>query len=273
MKMIVLMENTPGAQEKILAEHGLSVYLETERHRLLVDTGAGSKTIANAELLGVDLKAVDTVVISHGHYDHAGGLLAFCARNPKAAIYMQRSALEPYYHDERYIGVDPAIGALPQCRFLEPTDELITLDEELSLFSNITGRRLWPQGNKLLSRMADGALVPDRFDHEQCLCVCSGGKRVLLSGCAHNGILNILDRYWELCGTYPDAVISGFHMSRKSDYTPEERENILQTAKELKKLPTVFYTGHCTGLPAMALLQSVMGDQLRPIHSGDILEV
>lgn len=76
MKIVTLVENTAG-NEKCIAEHGLSVYIETEKHKLLLDAGQTDAVVKNAEALGVDLSAVDTVILSHGHYDHSGGILPF----------------------------------------------------------------------------------------------------------------------------------------------------------------------------------------------------
>ena len=94
-------------------------------------------------------------------------------------------------------------------------------------------------------------------------------KRVLISGCAHNGILNILDKFRELYNTWPDAVISGFHLKKKSGYTQEDLDNIRQIAEELSKLPTKFYTGHCTGEEPYGMMKEIMGEQLIYLHSGD----
>ncbi|MBQ1340398.1 MAG: MBL fold metallo-hydrolase, partial [Ruminococcus sp.] len=95
-------------------------------------------------------------------------------------------------------------------------------------------------------------------------------KRWLLSGCAHNGILNILDRYKALFGSEPDYVVSGFHMmKRDAEHTEEEKAVIIQTAKELSQMKTIFYSGHCTGIPAFELMKEIMGDKLIALHSGE----
>ena len=108
--------------------------------------------------------------------------------------------------------------------------------------------------------------------HEQCLVITQNGKHWLLSGCAHNGILNILDRYREIFGGDPDFVLSGFHMmKRDGEHTEEEKAVILQTARELAKMNTVFYSGHCTGIPAFELMKEIMGDKLIALHSGEQL--
>ena len=106
------------------------------------------------------------------------------------------------------------------------------------------------------------------------LVITQGNTHILLSGCAHNGILNILDRYRELFGEYPDHVITGFHMmKRDGEHTEEEKDVIVQTAKELSQLNTVFYSGHCTGIPAFEMMKEIMGDKLIALHSGDEIKI
>ena len=106
MKIVNLIENTKGNKE-CLFEHGLSFYVETANHKLLVDTGATSAFMENADNLGVDLSQVDALILSHGHYDHAGGVLSFAKVNPGARILMQQNADGEYYHKndeiEKYI--------------------------------------------------------------------------------------------------------------------------------------------------------------------------
>lgn len=268
MKIITVIEDTCGRPDCVY-EHGLCIYVETDRHRLLVDTGATGAILDNARVLGIDLTRVDTVILSHGHYDHAGGILPFAGINPHAQIFMKDTAADGYYHGERYIGIDQRIPALPQVHMIEGD---MKLDDELSLFSGIRGRRLWPQGNLVLTRRADDDEIRDDFSHEQCLVITRGDRRILISGCAHNGILNILDRFRELYGCLPQAVISGFHMMKKNGYTEDDIRSIKETAEELRRLDTVFYTGHCTGQFAFDIMKTAMGDQLIQLHSGMVLE-
>lgn len=266
MKLVTVIEDTCG-NPACAFEHGLCIYVETEKHKLLLDTGATEAFAENAKALGIDLRQIDTVVLSHGHYDHSGGILEFRKHNQTARLYMQRKAAGDYYHGERYIGIDKEIlESKGVCRLL---DGDCRIDEELYLFSGIEGRRLWPQGNQALSSMVDGKRMQDDFSHEQCLVVTQEGKDILLSGCAHNGILNVLDRYESLFHKMPDAVISGFHMMKKTEYDEEEIADIEETARELKKLDTLFYTGHCTGQRAFDIMKRIMGDQLKAVHSGE----
>ncbi len=268
MKIITLIEDTPGARP-CRFEHGLCFYIETAHHKVLLDTGASDAILHNAEVLGIDLRAVDTVVISHGHYDHAGGLLAFAALNSTATVYIHKNAVGAFYHlkngGEKYIGMDPAIADRQAVIF---TDGDLCLDSELSLFTGVSGRRQWPQGNTTLKRRVGDAWVQDEFDHEQYLMVTEGKHRILLSGCAHNGLLNILDTYRERFGHTPTHVISGFHTVMPA-YTAEDDALIESIARELSSTDTIYYTGHCTGEHAMQILQRIMGDRLVALHSGD----
>ena len=267
MRIVTLIEDTCGGNG-CEAEHGLSFYIETAKHKLLVDCGATDLLLRNAERLGVDLTQVDTVILSHGHYDHAGGILPFAARNNRAAIYASERVGGAYYSlsgGAHFIGIDPRILELEQ---LHPVSGEMQLDEELFLFSGAMPTRYPAKANLKLQELVDGVLVQDRFLHEQYLVIAEGERRILLSGCAHCGILNILDRDRELFGKHPDVVISGFHMVQAEGYTEAERREIEAIARELKETGAEFYTGHCTGAEAGAILQSVMGQQVHLLHSG-----
>ncbi len=272
MNITTLIEDTPGARGG-LYEHGLCFYIETAHHKVLLDTGASDAAMRNAEAWGIDLGAVDTVVISHGHYDHAGGVLPFTAINPHATIYIHQNAVGEFCNlkngGEKYIGMDPAIASLRQVIFL---DGDLCIDDELTIFSGVDGRRLWPRGNATLQRRIGGAFVQDEFDHEQYLVITEGAHRVLLSGCAHNGILNILDTYRARFGGAPTHVISGFH-TVLPDYTAEDDALIASIARELSATDTTYYTGHCTGEHAMDILRRISGEQVVEIHSGDVIRL
>ena len=273
MRIINLVENTEGASGCGF-EHGLSFYIETEHHKLLADTGASDLLLKNAEKLGIDLTKVDTVILSHGHYDHGGGILPFAEVNPAAKIYIPATAFGAYYSlrdgAPRYIGLAEEIRKLPQVVIVgETADGICRIDDELSLFSGIGSTYPVPSANRNLRIKTKKGLRQDDFRHEQCLVISEGGRKVLLSGCAHHGILNVLDRYRELYGGEPDAAISGFHMMKKSGYSDEDINMIINTALELKKYRTVFYTGHCTGVEPYNAMKKLMDDQLRYVHSGD----
>ena len=297
MRIINLAENTEGAAGCGF-EHGLCFYIETEHHKLLMDTGQSDLFIKNAEKLGVDLTKVDTVVLSHGHYDHGGGILPFAEINPDAKIYVQASAFGEYYSIDskgqpHYIGLAEGIRELPQIVVVgsKPDSEekedaqsevdtegsfedgIYRIDDELSLFTGIGNEHPIPSANQRLMKKTEEGMVQDDFGHEQCLVIKEGSKSVLLSGCAHHGILNILARYRELYGGNPDVVISGFHMMKRHGYSDEDITMIIDTALELRKLRTVFYTGHCTGVEPYNAMKKLMGDKLHYVHSGDEIRI
>ncbi len=278
MRIVNLMENTEGAVGCVYA-HGLSFYIETAKHKILLDLGPSEKTLENAKVLGIDLSAVDTVILSHGHYDHSGGILAFAKQNPHATIYMQAKAPGEYYADDgtaagvdryRYIGIDPAIAKLPQVKFVGGD---LKIDEELRLFTIEDRRYPLPFTNKRLLKKVGEGYEPDDFVHEQYLVIGAEGRRILMSGCAHNGILSILDAYRQKIGGSPDLVISGFHLMKKSEYSDEELREIIDIAKELKKYPTRFITCHCTGVPAYKVMRNIMGSKLEYAHSGEEIDI
>lgn len=269
MRIVNLIEDTIG-NPSCVTEHGLSFYIETKKHKLLVDTGASDAFITNARNLSIDLGTVDTVILSHGHYDHGGGLLFFRERNKTATIYIRETAFLPYFHvsgqSERYIGLDEKISKM---QGLKPVSGSLEIDEELYLFGDVIGRKLFPTGNLELKCRKKTEFVQDDFLHEQYLVIKADGKEILISGCAHNGILNILERYKKIFGKEPDVVISGFHMMKKSGYSKQDIEVIKETAGELAKMKTSFYTGHCTGEKPYEIMKEIMGEKLTFIHCGE----
>ena len=276
MKIINLIENTEG-HEGCAYAHGLSFYVETSKHKLLLDLGPSEVTLHNAEKLGIDLSETDTVILSHGHYDHSGGIIPFVKLNPNADIYMQETADADHYADYgknaegeryRYIGIDKEISELSQVVKLQGD---YRIDDELELFTIKERSHALPFTNKrLLIKEKDG-FVRDDFVHEQYLVISYGGKKILLSGCAHNGMLSILDAFRDKYGTAPDVAISGFHLMKSTKYTDEEYREIVDIGKELKKFPTIFFTCHCTGEPAYEIMKLTMGEQLQYVHSGEIV--
>ena len=274
MRIVNLIENTEGACGCTSA-HGLSFYIETKKHKLIVDLGPSEETLENAAKLGIDLSAVDMVILSHGHYDHSGGILSFSKINGHAPIYMQRCAAGDYYSDDgeregreryRYIGIDKTIADLPQVKMLDGDQEI---DEEVTVFVMGEHNIRRPFTNSRLKEKADGTYIQDEFKHEQYVVIADGNKKILISGCAHNGILNILDEYERKIGGQPNVVISGFHLMKKSGYTDDETAEIIDIAKRLKEYPTTFYTCHCTGVTAYEAMRCIMGSRLKYVHSGD----
>ena len=275
MKIITLLEN--GACDAALGSaHGLSLYIETPKHRILFDMGPDEQFLSNAEKLGVDLREVDLAILSHGHYDHGGGLEAFCKRNPTAKIYLRKGAFGEYValeEDEslRYIGLDPALQKYADR--LVFTDESLRLDEELLLFSDVpdTYGALSASG-KLKERQGEN-LLQDRFLHEQDLLITAEGKTVLVSGCSHRGIVNILRSARALASGEIDDMIGGFHLFQLEEGDPAADRLIEMIGTALLAGETVYYTGHCTGDYAYEKLNSILGGRLHRVMGGTELEL
>ncbi len=308
MRIINLVENETGSSG-CEAAHGLSFYVETEKHKVLFDAGPTKAILRNAQKLGINLTAVDTVILSHGHYDHSGGILAFAQLNPAAQIYMQHNAGGEFYafdgeekgeeqsptaisRDYRYIGIDKKILSLPQVQLLRGDTKL---DDELQLFTVDVERRAFPlpSTNARLKRLSAGNYLQDDFSHEQNLLLTTGGKKILFCGCAHNGILNVLDTLERKFGTgaLPDLVLGGFHLMNRhgtpttataavsapsatpSTALSELTTEIRDIAERLKKYKAHFATCHCTGLAAFNQMKEIMRDKLSYVYSGDEVEV
>ena len=262
MKLITLMENT-SCREGLGTEHGLSLYLETGNRRVLFDTGQTGLFRDNAKELGVDLSQVDTVVLSHGHYDHGGGIFSFLEVNKTAPIYASDLCFGDFFNGtEKYIGLNPLLRDCPRIKTVSGKRDL---GDGLSLYP---GRFvLTPHGVNAygLLEKKGRSLVPDLFLHEQYLILKEKGKTILFSGCSHRGILNIAEHF------KPDILIGGFHF-KKLD--PEkDRQTLISSAQALLKLPTVYYTCHCTGTAQYAVLKEQMGDRLHYLAAGAALEV
>ena len=254
MKIVTLMENT-ACREALRFEHGLSLYLETETQNILFDAGQSAAFADNAEKLGVDLGKVDFAVLSHGHYDHSGGLQKFLEVNQAAPVYVSRYAFEPHYSTNGYIGMDSALKASSQIRYVT---------EETTLAEGITLHRLEgaPMDTAGLLVEENGVRKSDDFRHEQYLLLEEGGKRILISGCSHKGILNIVDHF------RPDILVGGFHFMKI-----EDEQKLEAAAKKLLQYDTVYYTGHCTGQKQYAYLKTVMGEKLHYIAAGTVLNL
>ena len=162
MKIVCLVENTKGPAG-CAVEHGLSYYIETEKHRILMDTGASDLVLENAEKLGVDLSRVDIAFLSHGHHDHGGGIPGFVQVNDRAKIYLQRSAIGKFYSDEfggtlRYIGLSEETCGLSRLEFV---DGDLEIDEELYILSGIGQEHPLPSGCLRQRMMGENGPVQD----------------------------------------------------------------------------------------------------------------
>lgn len=253
MRIVTLMENT-SCREDLTAEHGLSLYIETGEYRILFDAGQTGAFADNAEKLGIDLSKVDLAVLSHGHYDHGGGLRRFLEINKTAPVWMNPHAFGEHYNgSEEYIGLDPALAKSGRIRYAENER---TIGPGMTLFTRIScPEPIRPFGLRV--REGEG-LVPEVFRHEQYLLVEEDGRKLCFSGCSHRGILNIMEHF------RPDVLIGGFHFM-KLDPAGAELE---AAAARLRRYPCIYYTGHCTGREQYETLKDRLGSRLHSLSSG-----
>ncbi len=236
MNITALVENTTKLDCPV--EHGLSLYIETEKHKILFDTGQGSLFSENATRFGIDLAKVDLCILSHGHYDHGGGLKEFTDINKEAPIYMNKNAFGLHYHgSERYIGLNRDwIEDEEFQRRVIYTDGGYKIDEELEIFAPGAKSKI-DMGSAGLCVKDGGIFAPEDFRHEHYLMIEEGGKRVLISGCSHRGIINIMEWF------KPDVLVGGFHFMKH-----ELDDELVEYATALAKFDTMYYTCHCTGV-------------------------
>ena len=253
MKITALTENT--SKTGLPYEHGLSLYIETKKHNILFDTGQTELFAQNAETLGIDLGKVDTAVLSHGHYDHGGGLMRFLELNKTAPVYMSKFAFEPHYNGtQKYIGLDLSLRDSGRIVF---TDGVTKIGDGLTLYSCNDKEKLCDLGSFGLNTKGNGEIFPDDFRHEHYLLIEENGKRVLISGCSHKGIVNI-ESWFE-----PDVLIGGFHLSKL-----EPGDKLRSIAQSLNSYGTSYFTCHCTGSEQYEFMKRFM-DRLGYISAGD----
>lgn len=272
MKITVLVENTSTCG--LPSEHGLSLHIQlSDRRSILFDMGQGDLFHDNATRLGIDLAKVSLAVLSHGHYDHGGGLSTFLRINNLAKIYIQRKAFEPHYSLRpsglEYIGLDKSLESSDRLVFCDGT---VTPSDALTIFGNVSGEAFKPYGNRLLLGPSESS--NDGFEHEQNLLICENGTAVLIAGCAHSGIVNIINTASGLLGRVPDIVIGGMHLV-KSGLTAEEEDRFISAlAHELLEFKgTRYITMHCTGEEQHLRLKEIMRDRIEYLSCGESVEI
>ena len=257
MQITALTENTSAC--RLPVEHGLSLFVDMGDRRFLFDMGQTGRFAENARALGVDLGTADFAVLSHGHYDHGGGLATFLALNDRAPVYMSRRAFEPHYNaSDAYIGLDGGLKGSPRLVYVDDSLEIapgVTLINagQVPLFGDF--------GAFGLKVSRQGRLQPDDFLHEQYLLIERDGRRVLFSGCSHRGILNIARRF------RPDVLIGGFHL-----FKLPVGEALDGYADALEAAKATYYTCHCTGTEQYEYMKRRM-TRLHYISAGDTVEV
>jgi 7,8-dihydropterin-6-yl-methyl-4-(beta-D-ribofuranosyl)aminobenzene 5'-phosphate synthase len=256
IKITILAENTVN-RAGLLAEHGLAFWVEAGARRLLLDTGQGLVLQHNANALGVDLRTVDTVVLSHGHYDHTGGLVTVLGQaSGHVTVHAHPDALLPKYHREeqagaRAIGIPlPCLTALsgPRCRPL-PSREPVEVMPGVCTTGEIPRRRLDEPTTEAFCLDPEGHHADPLLD-DQALFIATDRGTVVLLGCAHAGVINTLDHIGDLTGGAPlCAVLGGLHLRAASP------ERLAWSLAALQRFSgATLCPMHCTGMAATAAL-------------------
>jgi 7,8-dihydropterin-6-yl-methyl-4-(beta-D-ribofuranosyl)aminobenzene 5'-phosphate synthase len=263
MKITILVDNRIARLE-LLAEHGLALWIESEGKRILFDTGQGGTLNRNAKVLGVDLRKTDIIVLSHGHYDHSGGMAEVIKCAEKAELYCHPGAVLSRYSISAGIATpihmpSPSLAAIDR---LPPThvhwlQQPSMLSTQIGLSGPIprqtsyedTGGPFYldPQGKH-----------PDLLSDDLALWVQTGSGLVVCVGCSHAGLVNTLNHVRRLNnGQKIRAVIGGFHLRNASS------DRLAQTVAALRQLdPGMVVPCHCSGESAVAVLRKALGERI-----------
>ena len=258
MKITCLIENTTE-NSNLKCEHGLSLFIETMGLNILFDMGQTDLFCENASKLNIDLTKTDIAILSHGHYDHGGGLRKFIEVNKKAPIYINKNAFGSFYNGtSKYIGLDSSL--IDNERFVCISDEH-KINDKVFLFTLNNSRFKFNLGSFGLNKFEDDEFTPDDFKHEQYLLINENGKRILFSGCSHKGIMDIVNI------VQPDVLIGGFHFSK----LPLD-DKLASYASYLNNFTTVYYTCHCTGIDQYNFMKDKMHN-LNYLSEGKIINI
>lgn len=274
MVITSLVENS-RVSEEFNKKHGLSIHIKTENNNILFDLGPDDTFIKNAKKLNINLREVDIVIISHGHKDHGGGLEAFLEINDKANIYINKSGFKDYYvsilkYIKIYVGLDKSLESNER---IVLTDGLYTINDNLRLISNIKGNVLKPRSNNNLYVKEGLDYKLDDFKHEQHLVLNEVDKNILISGCSHSGILNILNYIEDRLNLKIDFVLGGLHLFNPVNKKTENLDFVSELGKELNKRDIKIYTCHCTGKKSYKILKGILDKKIENLKTGDVVVI
>jgi len=262
MKITTLIENYVS-EEGLFAEHGLSFYIETDKHKILFDTGQTGLFIQNAKKLEININEVDSLVLSHGHYDHTGGLNHFLENNSKAKVYAKQNIFIPKYSGKkRFVGTKYKEELLKNR--LVYVDAITEIAENVFIMPDITIHNSIDTNFKGFSKKVGNDFFPDEFDDELYLVIKHHNKINIITACSHRGITNICNSATEHFKLPVGLILGGFHMT---DCNVEQHVDITHYFRMLK--PESIGVCHCTGLEKFADLRHECEAHLFYNHTGN----
>ena len=257
----------------MLAEHGLSIYIEADGKKILFDAGATDVLVNNAKVMNVELADVDFAVVSHGHYDHTGGFVPFCALNEKAPIYLHKNGFRDSYGFRNGEPEDEKSGILwTEEEIAGMRDRLILTDGPVYVTENIcvTGTVPVAEGTNITEAFyykdENGEWIKDDMSHEQCLVIRQEEGLYIFSGCSHRGVISALEAGKAMFpGERVAVLVAGMHLYSASE---EDRKAVVDqmVAEGLDKVMPV----HCTGIKAICDLKTRLGDACVVATAGDV---
>nr|WP_312983576.1 MBL fold metallo-hydrolase [Clostridioides sp.] len=274
IKITSLLENVSNF-DNLRSEHGLSLYIEKDNLKCLLDTGGSDKFIENAKELGIDLNNLNWVIISHNHSDHIGGLETLLKYNKNVKVIIKSDAKGAFHYKKlfvsKYIGVDRNIFEIYKDRVIFFTKGC-KISDNFYLRSDTVKDPYFICKDKALKEIKKGKLVPDEFNHELFLTIEEGNKVVVVSACSHSGIVNIVNTTKLL---YPDKeishIIGGFHMMGLGIKPLNCNENYINEVADIldKSCTEKILTCHCTGKKAYKIMKNRIGDKISYLSTGE----